>query len=267
MAIWIFETYRAIILEKIRENKSVRGYQSLMASSAQCHASFFSHVLKGESQLTPDQASALCDFWNLNRNETEYFLTLVNLERSASDSLKSKLKVRLDELRHLTDSLPVAELVHVEMDYKDAIEYYSNWHSSTIRVALRVPGLNNAQALASKFFLPIDIVEKVLLLLERMNMIERDGEGWKQLYTGTGLHKNREIMGIHHRSIRQATIAQFEKNNSKNLHATMIFAVNKQDQQRIREIVREASEQIIEIAAASTDNKEVCAITCDSVVF
>ncbi|RZA13814.1 MAG: hypothetical protein EOP10_29155, partial [Proteobacteria bacterium] len=98
MAVWIFNSYREIILEKIRDNKSIRGYQSLMATAALCHSSFFSHVLKGESQLTPDQASGLCDFWNLTRNETEYFLTLVNYERSNSDSLKSKLKLRLDEL-------------------------------------------------------------------------------------------------------------------------------------------------------------------------
>lgn len=267
MAIWIFPNYREIILDKIRNNKNIRGYQSQVAAAAACHSSFFSHVLKGESHLTPDQASGLCDFWSLNGDEAEYFLTLVNYERSNSESLKNRLKEKLTQLRHLSDSVSATKMVNVEMNYQHAILYYSNWYCSAIRVALRMPNLTTAQSIATKFFLPVDLVEQTLLLLEQMNLIEKDGDHWRNVVKNISLQTSREIMGRYHEAMRRITMTYFDRRNSNNVHATMVFAVTKDDQKKIRDLIRQTSERIAEIAAVPAVNEEICAITLDYITF
>ena len=82
--------YRDVIRLKIKENDSVRGYQSRLAESAGCHSSYLSQVLKGQVNLTPDQGMAFCEFWNFDELHSDFFLSLLNLERAGTERLKNK---------------------------------------------------------------------------------------------------------------------------------------------------------------------------------
>ncbi|MDQ3232688.1 MAG: hypothetical protein M3Q07_12790 [Pseudobdellovibrionaceae bacterium] len=119
------ENYRDIIRGKIRDHSRKRGYQTQLAKFAGCQVSYFSQVLKGQVQLTPDQAAALCEVWNLADLEAEYFLTLVNFERAGSPQLQQRLRTQLEKLR--LESRRVAALVEakarddIRLDPKDAL--------------------------------------------------------------------------------------------------------------------------------------------------
>ena len=62
------------------------GYQRQLSEAAGCHTSYLSQVLADKAQLTPDHAAGLAVFWQWNETASEYFLTMVQLERACGQT-------------------------------------------------------------------------------------------------------------------------------------------------------------------------------------
>src|SRR4051812_8836100 len=99
MKVFAASNYRQVMQEKIREGGAVRGYQARLAEAAGVHSSYISRVLADRVELTPDQAASLARFWNFDGDETDFFIDLVLLERSASKDFRARLGRRLEVVR------------------------------------------------------------------------------------------------------------------------------------------------------------------------
>jgi uncharacterized protein (TIGR02147 family) len=230
--------YREFIHEKIRQNNNVRGYRTQLAKAASCHSSYFSHMLKGEAELTPDQAAALCDFWQLNRRDSEYFITLVNLERASSVSLQSKLHERLRELRQICNEVPALEVIAIKMTHEQALRYFSNWYMSAVHRALAIPQFTNAAAISTRLCLPLDLVEKSLEDLVAMNLVYRSGKEWKSTHEGMNLNLNQDLMGIYHTAIRNRAAFSYDRASLSNVHFSAVAAISRKDGRKVQEGIR-----------------------------
>ena len=139
--------YKAHILETVSQQGTRRGYRTQLATAAGCHTSFLSQVLNTHVHLTPDQALGLCQFWSFRPSETDYFLALVQRDRSGSYLGRDYYQRKIEEL--IEDSQDLSRQVRdPEMPPSLSPEiYYSSWYHAAVFVLLSLPQVNSAEAI------------------------------------------------------------------------------------------------------------------------
>lgn len=180
MHIFDFDSYISIIEEQIKLNAHVRGYKSLMAKAAKCQNSYFSLVLSHKAELSADQASALADFWELNNPEAEYFINLVLLTRASTDSLKARLKERIQSLRDYVSKYSppkaIADVWNLKLSPEDQTFYMQHWVCPAVHALLFLPNTQTPQAIADYLSISVDFVKTIIERMTKMGLIEKDGE-------------------------------------------------------------------------------------------
>ena len=84
-----FNNYKQFLLNLIESYpKRGRGLFLKIASYLNVHSTLISQVLRGSKDFTLEQAFKVAEFFALNRLDTDYFLTLVQLEKAGSHDLK-----------------------------------------------------------------------------------------------------------------------------------------------------------------------------------
>ena len=86
--IFVYEHYRDFIRDRMKADPKSWGLQSRLAKAAGCQQAYLSQVLKGQTELTPEQGLGICQFWNFSERETEFFLLLLQRDRSGQKSMK-----------------------------------------------------------------------------------------------------------------------------------------------------------------------------------
>ncbi len=103
MGIFGYQDYKSFLLERIHNlPKKGRGEMQRMAYFLNVHPTLISQILRGPRDLSPEQALEFSQYFGLTRSETEYFLTLVEIERAGSLRLKSFLELRRNRLQEKT---------------------------------------------------------------------------------------------------------------------------------------------------------------------
>ena len=80
MGLYQFKKSATFFTYQAEKYYDMQGYQGKLAKAAHCHSSHISQVIRKKSQLTLDQAAGIACFWELDPNETEYWLTLIQYE-------------------------------------------------------------------------------------------------------------------------------------------------------------------------------------------
>jgi plasmid maintenance system antidote protein VapI len=94
------DDYKAFVRNRLRAMPfEGRGQYRRMAEFLRVHPTLISQIFRRERELTPEQASDLAVFLGLDPEQSEYFLTLVELSRAGSLRLKGLLQRRRDRLR------------------------------------------------------------------------------------------------------------------------------------------------------------------------
>src|SRR5262249_10109682 len=103
--IYEFETYKDYLKFRIAEEDPKWGLMTRLASAAGCLRPYISRVLSTECHLTPSQAFGLAQYWNLDDDESEYFLALLEIERAASVPYRQHLQQKLSSAKKRNESL------------------------------------------------------------------------------------------------------------------------------------------------------------------
>ncbi|RYZ47376.1 MAG: DUF4423 domain-containing protein [Proteobacteria bacterium] len=178
------------MIEDLNDNKNVKGYRAALAKAASCTTSFISQVLNNEADLTPDHASALADFWNLDPLASDYFLTLVMFQRANSTGLKDKLRQKLYDMGSLTPSLTMLKSEELQIDGRLVDKYASRWYFCAIHLSLSLLNCDNPKAIAERLTLPLPVVEDGLDLLKKMKLVEEIDKKWRILEHSFALHND-----------------------------------------------------------------------------
>src|SRR4051812_18991374 len=99
MDIFAYLDYRVYVRQRIRLLPSSHGQFTKLAHALGMHTTSVSQVFRGHKMLTPEQGCALAAYFQLNDLETEYLLTLVQLERAGTPLLKNTLQKKRESIR------------------------------------------------------------------------------------------------------------------------------------------------------------------------
>lgn len=259
MEIMRFTSYLEVLTWKLEQNSTERGYKTRLASAAGCKLSYLSQVLKGIAQLTPEHALALCDFWNLQLHERDYFLNLVHRDRAGTASLKKHYSNVLNDLRRrhtkLSSHLEPSAASNVETERLQT--YYRAWQISAVHIALSVPELQTITALARRLRIPISSVEAALGVLQKLGIVEHARGHWRLTKKNLHVSDNPDLSTLNHINWRQRGIMQLQERPSEGLHYTAVSSISRADIERVREVLVSAIKSTRSIIGPSKEEEIV----------
>lgn len=250
--------YLEIINEKIELNKAVIGYKTLMAKACGCQKSYLSQVLRGQTHLTLDHGYGLSDFFQLTELEKEYFLTLLQIQRSGSLEFKNYLEGKLKDLRKKNDDFaskfksnaPTTNSEHLS-------KYYSNWHYNAIHMICGIEEFRSVEAIAKKLKLSEKLVQTTLEELQEMGLVKKENHLWINTDNYLHLPKESPYHRLNHTLWRQkATENTFLADD--NLNYTAIYTLSKEDSEELRGILKKAIDKTRDVVIKSEEEDIVC---------
>lgn len=266
-SLYEFTDYRAFIESQIKSTDASWGLISKMAVAAECQRSQLSRVLSGHMHLTLDQAFGLTEFWQLNADETQYFLKLVELARAGRKTYRDQLAKEISQIQKsqedLSRRLSLAPPPSTEVENF----YYSNWIWAAIHILVSIPEYQTVKRISEKLSIAPQMVEDALKKLNQFGLVERKGSAW--IFTGqtTHLSKNSPHIVAHHSNWRSRAIldAQFSSGDREygdGVHYTMVQSISKKDFEKLKHSILKTIENYNQVAAVSSEEELIC-FNCD----
>lgn len=250
--------YRAFLRQVVQEEGQERGYRKRLADQAGCQAAYFSQVLKGSVELTPEHADRLAAFWGFNELESEIFLTLVAHGRAGSPSLRERLHTKLERLKDewLTKDETFQQ---PELSASDrALLYYSRWTYAAVHVLLTVPSLRTPEALAKHLALEKQEITEALERLEQIGLVEKHGGKWKVKTMSLHAPHGAAAADIHHQNWRVRALEVPEASKRSAVRYTSVHTISAADIAKVREILDHAIREARGVIGPSPEEKGAC---------
>jgi uncharacterized protein (TIGR02147 family) len=227
-----------------------RGIKTKFAKAAECQSTYISQVLHGKSHLSLEQAERISRFLGHTKEETQFFLLLLNKDRSGSKELKAFFSQQIED--RITQRLSVVNRLGVNnvlTEEQHAI-FYSSWQYLAIHMALTIPELQTREALANYFHITLERVDKVLEFLLQAGLAQTHKNTYK---TGTPvirLGKDSPHIFKHHGNWRQQAID------------SAVVTLSKKDVIKLKDLLLEQLKENIQLIRQSPE-EEVCVYSVD----
>ncbi|RYZ60223.1 MAG: TIGR02147 family protein [Proteobacteria bacterium] len=263
MSIFDFKSSREILNDKISNSFEKRGHKANLAKVMRVTPSFLSQLINGDAQLSPDQACSLCELWLLDQRQSEYFIELVNFERATTSLLKKRIEAKLATLRQGWQPVPKLEIKAPEIEIKNALRYYASWKPTAVLTACGISGIQTVDAIAKRLQLQESEVFDILLFLQQIGLIKRNGDCWESLGHVLGISSEfRELNHLFHQSVRERAFVDFTQNTEKGFHTTISMGLSKAAYMEIKEKVLGFTQQVADVVGPSTE-EEVAFLAID----
>jgi uncharacterized protein (TIGR02147 family) len=261
MNIYQYNDYLAYIQKSLEQNKQKRGFHAQMAKAAGMHPSYLSRILHEFTHITPDQAAGLSQFWKFDREETNYFLALVNWARAGTPALKNILEKELEIIK--SKQLELGPHLHAENIGIDAENlYYSSWYYCAVHILITIPECNTESAISEKLGLKKEQIKKILKTLEQLGFVKKDKGKWLPLKTSIHLSNKSWMAAIHHINWRIKMADQIQFRHEEELHYTGIHTLGKTDFKKIKDKLLEVLVEVNNIVRPSPE-EELCCLLID----
>jgi uncharacterized protein (TIGR02147 family) len=257
-----FESYKAYLAYRVGGPRQRRGLKSLIAKTLKCQPTYVSQVLNGNSDFSPEQAEVLNRFFGHSREESAFFLLLVQKERAGTRSLKEFLQSQINEM--LSDRMVISRRIDqkASLTHEQQSIYYSSWHYAAIHVALTLPHLKTREAIAEYFRISLKKVDQVLKFFLEAGLAQTDGREYKTSEFRIHLGNDSHNIAKHHSHWRQQAIESLDREQLSDLHYSTVVSLSREDVLRIKNRILEEIKINQEIVKASPE-EELYAYTVD----
>ncbi len=261
-SVFEFDHYKTYLSYRVGGPRQRRGLKSLIAQTLKCQPTYVSHVLNGNADFSPEQAEVLNRFFGHSREESAFFLLLVQKERAGTRSLKEFLRSQLDEM--LSSRMVISRRIgqKASLTREQQSTYYSSWHFAAIHVALTIPKLGTRDAIADFFRIPLTKVDEVLKFLLEAELAHTNGRDYKASEFRIHLGNDSHNITKHHSHWRQQAIESLDREKTSDLHYSTIVSLSQDDVLRIKNRILEEIKANQEIVKNSPE-EELFAYTVD----
>lgn len=257
MNILSFNSYRDVLIEKIRENKAIYGYKARLAEAALCQRPYLSQVLATRAHLTPEQALRLCTYWHLNAQETRYFMALVNRDRSGSAELRDYHDHTLKQLRAESETLS-KRYSQDDLPTDEQAVYYSSWLYSALHMLISVPEYQTPSRLTGRLGVPLKSVSLGLSQLAALGLAKESQGRWTA--TKKVVHvSNKSLFNVlNHSNWRHRAVLDAAQCSPGSIHYTAIYSLSLKDKARLKNLLLELIDKSRAIVEPSKEEDVVC---------
>lgn len=239
MSIFTFQSSEEIFNHLMVLHENDRGYRTRLAAAVRVHPSYITRISQGAVGITPDQATAMAEFWGFSIHEKEFFLWLVLKSRSTDPNMTGLANEKIAQIRKANDEL-AASLTAEEVNPLDENEYYMNWIFAAIHMFATLQVKPTVGDLSERLGLPKRIVDATARTLVKMNLVEIQKDG-RLKATETNIHlSNRSWMAsIQHRNWRIMSADRISRPGNTDLRYSGAHSISVKDLARLKEMIRE----------------------------
>lgn len=213
-----------------------RGELQMIAKALGVHSTLISQIMSGMRSFTEDQAHELCGYFELNEIESEYFLLLVQIEKSNTAKYKNFLKNKLALFRQQAEKISKSFTNENELTDAQKSIYFSSWKYSAIRIFCSLA--QNGQTLENimaKFSLSRTKALQMLDFLCESRLCEKKEDrfvvGQQRVY----VDKGSIYFQKHHLNWRFKSIEKSETPTDDDRLYTVILGVAEKDYQKFKD--------------------------------
>lgn len=253
-SVYEFSDYR-VALKSWISSSSAKGYQARLAKEAGVSSSLLSLILKGEKNLSLEQAVGICEYFGFDSDQTQYFFLLVEIGRAGSEKLRKILSQRVNQFRN-----SLARRVGDAEEVADQIKsiYYSHWAYTGIRNFIATDGSTSAEKMATKMKLPVSTVMRVLNFLRTHNLIVEERNKLKVSQKRIHVDRSSIFVQRHHANWRLKAINELSHDNSDNVFFTSPMSLSAEAAEEIKRRIPQVIEEIMAISGPSESEKVYC---------
>jgi uncharacterized protein (TIGR02147 family) len=237
-SIYDFDNYKDFINSLIQSKPGGgRGIKTMLAAALSCQTPFISQVLAGDLDFNQDQSLACAFFFGLTKEEIDFFLLLVSLEKAATIELKKFLMNSLQAKRETYKQIKNRMKMKESLSFEHQMTYYSTWLYSAVHMALTIEDLRSRESLAEKFKLSLTRIDKTLEFLITAGLVEKRGSTFHP--TGAWYHLDKMSVNInkHHTNLLIKSIQSLDQPKENDLHYSAFFTCSKKDVAKLEELL------------------------------
>jgi uncharacterized protein (TIGR02147 family) len=257
----VFESknYRELLRFQIsRLPKQGHGQAKSLARHLGISSTLVSQVLREQRHFTPDQAHLAAEFLGFSELESEYFLTLVQLERAANPGFRRRLENNLQSIRNQSRKLENRLSHQQALSAEQKAVFYSDWAYSAIRMLTSIPGKDSADSISRHLGLPLRLVNDTLHFLEAAGLVVREREKFRIGPLSTHLSADSPFVKNHHNNWRQKASDYMNYQYPLKLHYTSPMTLSEKDAETVRAILVQTIDQIGKVVDPSPAEQLMC---------
>ena len=263
MNIFEFDDYKVFVRENIkRYPRGGHGQYLKIAQLLAIHTTMVTHIFRGNSDLTPEQGVKLAQYFALAELETDYFVILIQKQRSANPEGRAYFEKHRQTLK--TRALKIGERIQVQenLDTKDQAIFYSAWYYSAIRLLTAIHEFKSAEMIAEFINLPLPVVVRAVEFLLRTGLLKEEKGRLVVGETKTFLDRESPFANKHHINWRMKSLEQLDHVPAEDFVFTNSIAISQKDFLRVREELIKFVKTYTEIGDPSP-SEQLCYINID----
>lgn len=259
MKIFEFSDYKRFLSHFISQQpRKGRGLVKAIGEHLGIDPSQVSQVLSGTKDFTEEQVLPLARFMGLNELETEFFLTMIKIERAGTKVLKDHYLKRLEKLK--TESLNLKERINQDRilgDYEKSV-FYSSYLYCAIWLSTSIGDGQSLSEISERFQLPRDKVASILnFLVETQLCLENNGN-YSLGTQHTHVERGSPFLSRHHHNWRIKALESTESIAEEEMQFTGPVSISKKDFLVVRELLLEAISNTLKKVKQSEPSDVAC---------
>ena len=241
MKIFEFNDYRIFLKEYILEinrfGEEKLTYQKL-AEKLRIQKSYLSKVLKGDADLSRDQAYLCAGELNLSQKEEDYFHLLIDSSRTALPDFRKKLAKRIKSIQlQNTQSIEyLKEKSDQVLDSNQIQKYYLMPETQLVHLALGLKRFQQSpEELKSELNISGEMLTNALKLLEELQLIERKNDSIKLLKSNMHLDNSSAFFHQWHVQFKLKALEKLKSLSQDDKYNFLVtFSSKEADKEKIR---------------------------------
>ncbi|RYZ98604.1 MAG: hypothetical protein EOP11_20440, partial [Proteobacteria bacterium] len=146
-----------------------------MAQASGCNVTYVSQVLHGPRDFSLEQAEAASGYLGHGPEERHYFLLLVQKARAGTGALRAYFEGQLANMKAARLNLKARIGEGANLSKENQYTYYSSWIYAAVHVALSIPELQTATAIARYYNQKPGLIREVLAFLLKAGLAVEKG--------------------------------------------------------------------------------------------
>lgn len=252
--IFDYTDYRTFLKIYVRQlSTGARGEVARMATAVGIYPTLLSQVFSQKKHLTLDMALKVAEYVCLNELETEYFLALIQFERSNDKSVQKYWKKKIDYFKN--ENLKLKNRISHESkaltDPERAV-YYSSYVYTCVRQYLLTGEKGRSlNEICERFNLPRIRAAQIMKQMLDFQLISEENGLFKIVNNSTYIEKGSPHLLKHFVNWRLKAIQQHEDLSDNELMFTAVVSLSRDDFNRLREEMAQFIKKFFDTVHAS----------------
>ena len=239
-----------------------------LATAARIHTSYFSRVMNGGTNVSPDQMFRLATQLHVDAEERDYLLLLLEAEAAGDAGYRAVVEAKVQAVR--TEKRRMETLLHNKsapavVTEADLADYYRNIITAKVHMYLTIPTYREQPArIAERLAISQSKLATELHRLERLGVIKRTGEQVTRVKAFVHLDSRHTVSVQNHINWRLDAASRLSKRDGDDddYAFSVVFSANREAMRTVREAFKAFVVQA-ELIVRETKEEEVYQMTFD----